>query len=107
MKISIQVRIDNSLLKNVMKYGVFPDSLENIIVMRVQDLVRRIKAVHGKIHQEVIRSNSLISKLYQVNVNIDKIELDQDQTLEFAEGIIETFSDYGDQITDIDMVIGD
>lgn len=105
MNVSIQIKLENSLLKKISKTGTFPDSLENILVMRVQDILRRIRISHGEIHNEIIRSEGTLFSLYQVNINISGMNLDDAGKLDFAERLTKCFSPYQDQIRKVHMVI--
>lgn len=105
MNVSIQIKLENSLLKKISKTGTFPDSLENILVMRVQDILRRIKILHGEIHNEIIRSEGTLFSLYQVNININGLNFDDAGKLDFTERLAQCFSPYKDQIKKVDMVI--
>ena len=102
MNVSLQIRLDNSLLKNVVKNGVFPDSLENVLALRVHDLLRKHVIPYKDIYRKVTRSQGVLFSLYEISVTITEIEFDIEQ-LKIL--FTDCFNPFAEQITKVNMVI--
>ena len=102
MNISLQIQFDNSLLKNIVKNGVFPDSLENVLALRIYDLLRKYAIPYKEIYRKVTRSTGVLFSLYQISVTITEIEFDVGQLkLLFTD----CFNPFAEQIKKINMIV--
>ena len=102
MNVSLQIRLDNSLLKNIVKNGVFPDSLENVLALRIHDLLRKYTIHYKDIYRKVTRSQGVLFSLYEISITIMDIEFDIGQLkLLFTECL----NPFAHQIRKINMVV--
>lgn len=105
MNVTLQIQLENSLLKNIAKNGLFPDSLENILILRVQDVLRKHSIQYEEIGHSVTRSSGLLFSLYEVDVTIKQIKF-----VKFDIGQLKTIftnclSPFVEQIKKVNMII--
>jgi len=102
MNVSLQIRLDNSLLKNIAKNGIFPDSLENVLALRIHDLLRKYTIPYKDIYRKVTRSQGVLFSLYEITVTIIEIEFDIGQLKLLFTDCLNPFAH---QIRKINMVV--
>lgn len=102
MNVTLQIQLENSLLKNIAKNGLFPDSLENILILRVQDVLRKHSIQYEEIGHSVTRSSGLLFSLYEVDVTIKQIKFDIGQLKTIFTNCLSPFVE---QIKKVNMII--
>lgn len=102
MHLTIKYKLKYELLQKIMRIGTTPDSIDQILILRVKDLLRKNKIPHEKIMVDVTRNHGVFNNLFMVTIHVTKLEYD---IQEISIKLIENVQPYLNYIDDIDLII--
>lgn len=103
MLLTVKYKLRYELLSRMMKHGVTPDSLDQILVMRMRDLLRQNKIEFKEIKTNITRNHGILTKLFEVAIHILGIQpIDVE---DFTIKIVDSVQPFMLDIEDINIII--
>lgn len=102
MLVTVKYKIRYELLELIGKRGITPDTIDQVLVMRMKDMLRQNKIKHDKIKVDITKNYKFLTRLFEVAIYIINVVHDiEDLSIK----IIESAKPYMLDIEDINITI--
>ena len=103
MLLTVKYKLRYELLARMIRHGVTPDSLDQVLVMRMRDLLRQNKIQHKEIKVNVTRNHGILTKLFEVAIHI--LGAQPENLEDFTVKIVNSVEAFMPDIEDIKIII--